>query len=254
MIRIQWTTNETIRDEDIGGDTIAMDFREIVIDATTSESLDISATPTEHPIENGQSITDHIQPGLRRVSMDCVVSNLPMSSSIDQSIRLSRMELPSSSIYSVIYPTKLGETRQNQVASLPQKAIVAYVRPAIDRPRDVIAALETLILSGTEVSILGLRLGDLDNYVITSISPSVDVSDCVTFSLSAQEVKTVELAEVNAPSPRVERARHRASQGTQPPATPETSSPAAVPSAQSLARDAMDVGWIEALRRRGASL
>ena len=221
MIRIQWSTNSTIRDPDIGGDTIVMDFNEIVIDASLAETLDIGATATEHAVESGQDVTDHVHPGLRRVVLDCIVSNTPTNPSIHNDIRLSTVELPATSIFSIRQPTKIGESPRQETRNVPARRITAYAYPEIDRPREVVDALTPIILAGQDVDIIGLRLGDLEGWVITNISPVIETTDAVRFSLSAQEMRTVTINEVEAPSPRVERARPRTDAGNQAPAQPQ---------------------------------
>ncbi len=51
----------------------------LTIDATTSEDHDRSAMVTEHPVEQGSSVSDNIRPLPRKLSMRCLVTASPLT-------------------------------------------------------------------------------------------------------------------------------------------------------------------------------
>ena len=51
--------------------------REIEFDAVLTEEHTGNATVTEHPVEKGSSITDHVRPEQERVTFEAIVTNTP---------------------------------------------------------------------------------------------------------------------------------------------------------------------------------
>lgn len=49
------------------------------IDVCTSENHALSNTITDHPVEEGAPISDHSRPEARRLQLDCIVSNTPLT-------------------------------------------------------------------------------------------------------------------------------------------------------------------------------
>lgn len=196
MIRIQWKVDETQRDATDGGDTLETTFGELTLDATISETTDITAEATEHPVEEGVNVTDHVRPGLLRIQLDCIVTNTPIRPMVEgASIETRALSLPSGS--------KSVSAR-----------VLTFAQP-FDRPVEVVDQLRELIHGGTRVDILDLRLGDLEGWLLIGMSPEVNALDSVRFTLTAQELRTAVTEEVESPSPRVERARRSADNGRQ---------------------------------------
>jgi hypothetical protein len=51
----------------------------IVVDAVASENHGKTNTVTDHPVEEGMNVSDHIRPEPDVVQLDCVISNHPLS-------------------------------------------------------------------------------------------------------------------------------------------------------------------------------
>ena len=85
-------------------------------------------------------------------------------------------------------------------------SVLAFIGTT-DRVAAIITQLEQLIISGTRVDIYGLRLGDLNDRILTEMSPVFGCNDGVEFTLIAQELRVARTTRIAAPSPRVERAR-----------------------------------------------
>ena len=77
---------------------------DLAIDCTVTETHSSSATVTEHPVESGANITDHIRPEPLQLSITGIVSDTPLGSkqiqrSIDiggTSVQVTQQETPSS--------------------------------------------------------------------------------------------------------------------------------------------------------------
>jgi hypothetical protein len=57
----------------------------ITVDATMQETHAAEAEVTEHPVEQGANITDHIRPKLKRYTIDGIISNTPIGPTGDLS-------------------------------------------------------------------------------------------------------------------------------------------------------------------------
>lgn len=215
MIRIQWETTESTRDDDTGGDTVDLTLGELEIDATITEITDISAEVTEHPVEEGVNVTDHVRPGLLRVQLECIVSNTPTRPRVEGSATTTvELEIPGRTIFAGgAVGTTRSRTEGRQPSTIPARVLT--FSQEFDRPVEVRDQLQALMHGGTPVDILGLRLGDLERWLLVGMSPEVAATDSIRFTLTAQELRTAVTEEVEAPSPRVERGRRGRQRGRQ---------------------------------------
>lgn len=215
MIRIQWETTEDTRDPEEGGDVLEVTVGELEIDATVSEISDVTATATEHPVEEGVNITDHVRPDLLRVQLECIVSNTPTRARVEgAAIRDTDLEIPGRTIFAGGAVGSRRSRTEGREASTIAARVLTFEQ-AFDRPVEVVDQLRELMHAGTPVDILDLRLGDLEQWLLVGMSPEVATTDAVRFTLSARELRTAVTEEVEAPSPRVERGRRGRGRGRQ---------------------------------------
>ena len=66
-VTLTWLGTET-RTLMAGGDETEVTYEQVILDGTASETYDGESTATEHPVEDGADITDHVRPGLKRCS------------------------------------------------------------------------------------------------------------------------------------------------------------------------------------------
>lgn len=215
MIRIQWETTETPRDPEDGGDVLEVTVGELEIDATISELTDITAEATEHPVEEGVNITDHVRPALLRVQLECIISNTPTRPRVEgAAIQEVDLEIPGRTIFAGGAVVSRRSRTEGREASTVRARVLTFGED-FDRPAEVVSQLRELMHSGTPVDILDLRLGDLERWLLVGMSPEVSTTDSVRFTLAAQELRTAVTEEVEAPSPRVERGRRGRDRGRQ---------------------------------------
>lgn len=70
----QWTTSRLLPE---GGDAQDLHVDSLTLDGADSEQYEAAAEATEHPVEDGAAITDHVRPSLRTLLLDAVVSTAP---------------------------------------------------------------------------------------------------------------------------------------------------------------------------------
>lgn len=187
-VTLTWLATAT-RTEMSGGDTVDATFEKVILDGTVSETYDGEATATEHPIEDGADITDHVRPGLQRLTLDVVVSAHPGPGS----------------------PAQADLTGWTGTARDNPAARPAVVRALLARLRD----------EGTEVDV-ETGIGAWESMLILTISEarSSERGDGFRATVTFREFRRVSTGEVAAPSPRVERGRRRRDRGDQPTAEP----------------------------------
>jgi hypothetical protein len=57
---------------------------DVLIDVCTEETHELANTVTDHPVEDGANISDHVRPQPDRLTLNCFVSNTPLSTQQQQ--------------------------------------------------------------------------------------------------------------------------------------------------------------------------
>jgi len=184
-VTISWLTQSS-ETQPAGGDVIDYAYAAITLDGSASERYVSDASATEHPVELGADISDHVKVGLRQVTIEAVVSAHP------------------------------GPSSAANVTLDPPYGFRDWENAAADRPNSVRQQLEQLKASGTEVEI-ETPVGLYESMLILGIEESrtADSGDGLRATITAREFRRVATEEVDAPAPRVERGRRTADSGTQ---------------------------------------
>ena len=185
-VTITWLTQAS-ETQPAGGDVVDYTFASIILDGSASERYVSDASATEHPVELGADISDHVKIGLRQVTIEAVVSAHP------------------------------GPSSAANVTLDPPYGFRDWENAAADRPNSVRQQLEQLKASGTEVEI-ETPVGLYESMLILGVEESrtADSGDGLRATITAREFRRVATEEVDAPAPRVERGRRPADTGTQP--------------------------------------
>jgi hypothetical protein len=124
----------------------------LTLDATTSETHEISAVVTDHPVEKGVNISDHVRPEPDVIKLEGVVSNTPIFLPPDYSegAELVTDQL-GNVVGTIVSPTGIRETATVTAASFPLPprgpfnpggiAQQTFLRPALD-PKTRITSTE----------------------------------------------------------------------------------------------------------------
>lgn len=158
----------------------------IVFDAITSDTSEVTATLTTHPVEAGADVSDHKRPGPRRLTLEAIVSNSPLGDVPESGLGPSDVRLLSDGTYTAPF----------------------------DRVRDVAESLRYLVESDILVSV-STAVADYDALSLVAVSsPKTDATDSVRFTIDAEEVRIVETRTVAASAlPREDRGRQRTQNG-----------------------------------------
>jgi hypothetical protein len=189
-VTIYWDRESTITDPE-GGDTIVTESGDLTFDVLVSETYSMLATVTSHAVEEGAPITDHINVQQDRESMELIISDSPMDVAMVDGAAVTDLDLGN-----------------GQVASVLQ------VPDNTSRSADAFLTLRSLLSRGFLVDVEGARR-PMEGWVIESVSTPRRVEDtgALVCTVSFVEIRTATFEEIDAPAPRVERARNRRDQG-----------------------------------------
>lgn len=192
----------------------------LYFDATMSEQHDGVAEVTEHDVERGADLADHVRARRPELSLVVMVTNHPLQSigrlqgawmwrtfstdqrvtsegTADGSVRLVGIK-PVIASKGFVAPYKPPFTprihfppkfipgmRPNEPVSLIAQAFTFLTQT--DRLKDVWEALEKLRLGGTPCTV-STRLQDYENMIITRVGAPVTARDAIEFTLSFKQI------------------------------------------------------------------
>lgn len=188
-------------------------FGSIVVDACMTENHQLDSEVTDHPVERGADVTDHVRPKPAVVTLDCVISNTPVD--------------------------------VTQRARVLQASGVTFESTAVDQSTGVAGyaeqAYKTLLAlreAGDYLTVV-TQLATYENMVIQSLSIPVSIAtgDAMRFSVTFKEVRVVEnkTTQVTVSAPRAKKKKKLG------PQTPTTTTPEKEASALKSGLDAVGV-------------
>ncbi len=196
-LQISYTTSSVIP-SGVGDDlATSLAFIFLEFDCVLSETHEITSTVTEHPVEQGADLSDHKRPGQRRVRLEGMVTNTPISESVPLS---GPNSLPSAG---VVGPSDKG-------------ANVLQFPAEFDRVRDMFNALAELVETAQDVT-LTTGVQEYDNAQLIALSAPRTARDgsSITFTLDIVVVRVAETQRVGAPLPRQPRGQRSVNNGNQ---------------------------------------
>lgn len=166
----------------------------VQFDLLVSETHSIEAQVTEHPIEDGSVVSDHIRERPRKGSLSGLVTNHPLKTTAT---------LPNSFLekLSALGTPNVLESFVAQYGYKPNKGPTKADYEGLERPKnrasDTWAAFKALMATRTPVTI-STGLEKYYTAVVTKVETSRESStgDALTFHVEFQEIKVVTLTEV----------------------------------------------------------
>lgn len=237
-----------------GGALVTIEF-----DATVREQHTSSAVVTEHNVEKGPNVSDHVRPELDRITLDAHVTNTPIrvpKTNLDGargsvgpvSLNVETRE-DTTTNKGITIPTRLDvprllpgvglivgsglldstttvqvQTHDTKPGKSTQTANVLQFDSPFDRVRSVYDELIVLKDSATLVTI-STSLRQYDNMILRNISVPRQVQDgnACTFTIDAQQIRFVTSKRV--PAPKTKMGASKKNLGSKP--TTETKTPKA---------------------------
>lgn len=204
--------------EDDAGETKSVRF-----DVVSTETHELLNVITEHPVETGANISDHVRPELERVSLEGYVSNKPLYSNpgVEEIMDFSVLELtlPEQETELPITPGAVTRAVVGAVGSLfdskPTSANVLNGTDFVDRVRAMYDDLKDA-RDNHRIIRLETALHEYDSMVIErlAIPRSVQDGTGATFQVDLKQIRTVTSETVAAPEPAEARGQATVSAGS----------------------------------------
>lgn len=172
---------------------------QVQLDAAVSEQHTTTAQVTDHPVETGPNISDHIRVLPKRLSISGIVTNTPIYVPATQMRGISGK------------PGSVSATAGNQTV----KFQVLKFDDEFDRVRDVYGELVDATAAGALFSVT-TTLANYENMAITSLSAprSAGSGNALTFQIDMQELRIVETQTVAAPPSKRQEQKRRGNKPT----------------------------------------
>lgn len=159
--------------------------QQLMLDASVQEQHTAMAQVTEHQVEQGVSITDHVRPMPKRISIEGIITNTPIV-------------VPTTYMQGVTAQTTKSQQTVNQSSpTSPPATQVQFTtlqfQGQIDRVKAVYADLVTACLNGYLFSVT-TSLASYTNMVAVSLAVprNVDTGNVLQFTIDMQEIRIVQ--------------------------------------------------------------
>lgn len=193
-------------------------------DLTISESHEATAEVTEHPVEEGSKIADHVHLNPRTLSLEVYVTNTPSNDLGGRGVRESlELQYPRYSPPLAPTPGSLFRAAKNAVGGLvdllsggqpPAKVTVLLFPEEFDRVQETHATLTDLWERKVTMTVV-TSTKNYDSMVLTRVSLPRDHGGGASFNLDLKHITTVTTATVKAPQPAEKRGAPGQNKGSQ---------------------------------------
>ncbi len=203
--------------------------KSLFFDAVTEEAQDLASTATEHPVEEGANIADHIRDELERCSLEVFVSNQPVYDWNNKGGKVSSVPIKLQKFKPPLAPTPgavfgaIGSAVKAGVGALlggnrEYAAQVLQFKQSFNAVSDTLTVLETLKKSRQLVNVV-IPSKTYENMLIEKVHVSRNAStgDGAKFHLEFKQLRMVEAKIVNAPIPTEIRGATMKTKGAQGP-------------------------------------
>lgn len=166
---------------DDGGATVALE-----IDVATSEGFEATAEVTEHPVETGSAITDHVRPNNAMITLEGLITNTP--------VVVPRSQLAGR--------TRSAQTVDLRIGGETVRVSLQEWSAPLDRVRECDALLAALVAAGTPVRLTASLRGTTDALVITryKVDRTADTGKALPVTLELKRLRVVNTSRVAVPA------------------------------------------------------
>ena len=206
----------------------------VAFDLTMSEGHHNVSKVTEHPVEQGSNVADHIRQETLTLTLDVFVTNTPIEDLGRGQIESTQLDIPQ-----IDRPiTGLGALIDAGISAIqdaifgPPPAVViqslTFPEP-FDRVKEIFDILTDLERRGVTVSAV-TSLKTYDNMAIENVDTPITEPGGAMFNLSLKQIRVVQTATVTAPKPKEPRGAAKQNKGGQAtkPAEPQAINKASI--------------------------
>ncbi len=194
----------------------------VVFDLTVSEGHEATSEVTEHPVEQGSVITDHVRQNPQSVTQEMFVTNTPIEDIGRGSIDVLELDLPRYEPPLQPTPGSLFGAIETGIKDLitggpsPIKVQVLNFGQPFDRIKEIHDQLLDLWNASATMSVV-TSVRTYDTMVLTSIGLPRTEKGGATFTLNLKQIRTVTTSTVAAPEAAEKRGAPAQAKGSQSP-------------------------------------
>lgn len=193
-------------------ETPSGELESIEFDATLRETHSSAATITQHAVESGAAISDHVRPTNVHASFECFVSDSPTQMPLSQmyGVRgsIQAVNLEAGNARELVRGAHRSQEAEYEDRAIRATANVLKFDGEFSRVGRVYEQLERLRKDATILTASTL-LDTLENVVITNLSAPQTAADGdgITFTIELEQIRLAETQFVEVPDPVEPRAR-----------------------------------------------
>lgn len=178
----------------IGGETIALE-----LDAAPAQGFERTAEVTEHPVETGAPVTDHVKPANAAFTLEGLITNAPV-------------RLPTTQMHGI---ARAPSTTQLSLGGAPVSVRTLRWSGVFDRVRECDTLLDELVAARAVVT-LTTSLRQVENLICTryKVDRTAEQGDSIPVVLEFKQLRIVGTSRAAVPA--VRRMQVRADHGQQP--------------------------------------
>lgn len=195
----------------------------VVIDATPEERHRMSAIATDHDVERGVTITDHVRPEPRTLTLLAVISDTPIraTDALGGSLQTYELDLPARTAHSRAArqtgPSSWEAAEASERAADPVR--VQLFTPDVENPTRVVDTWATLLDARDRalLATITTRLETYESMVLLEATTTRTAADgtWIRCELTFRQIRQVTLELVDDPVPARVRDRNRVDRGSQ---------------------------------------
>jgi hypothetical protein len=172
----------------------------ILIDVTMSETTNLEAEITEHPVEDGPDVTDHVRPKPISIDIEGIISETPLTLGQDVSKLTTSTKAAATSIargfaggVAVQYASKLG-SKFGSISGAAAGFGAAALFQSSASPSKAAYDILTNMLLGKKLFKLATKYKVYDNMVITSLKfpRTNDTGRALRFTMSCKQINLIQ--------------------------------------------------------------
>lgn len=199
---------------------VSFGLQALTFDVVRTEAQELSNLITEHPVETGANVSDHVRPNLNRVTLEAYVSNAPIASPDGTTTQFPLTIPPVPPQISVNGGINAIGQLLFGVGAPPTAKALVFAMPT-DYVAQTIDTLGQLRAQGILVSVYCPN-ALYDSMIVESFTVNRDAGTGTgaSFTIVLRQVRVVSSSVVTAPKPTVASASVSQNKGSQAPTTP----------------------------------
>lgn len=203
---------------------LEFDDTSLYFEAVTSESAEHTATATEHNVEQGANVSDHVRPGLDKITLELFVSNHlieDLNGAYGGGLESVELDVPEYKQKLAPTPGSLINAATSALGDLlsgkPTYKAQVIKRDRANVVKDIVTSLDEWRVGGVVGKVI-LPWKTYESMVITRVAPSrtPESGDAASITCDFQEIRLVESLLVTAPKPTESRGKTMKAKGRQP--------------------------------------